>query len=231
MFPPKSMRWTQAKPRPPVTSDLILAAAGPIFARNGYHATTVRQITKAAGVNLAAVNYHFRDKQELYASVLKCAHQAAARTAPADFAGEPSDRLRVFIRMFLGYLLDPQRPAWQGRLIAQEMAQPTPALDRLVAESIQPVRKRIYGILRELIGPRVPEKRVRMVCLSVLGQCLFYVHCREMISRVFPQEWNVQDDIEALAEHIHQFSLAGIAALPRKKKSERSGTSKRKKKP
>lgn len=201
------------------TSHLLLEAAGRIFARRGFHATTVREITKEAGVNLAAVNYHFRDKRELYARVLQHAYQAAARTEGADFAGTPRERLRVFIRMFLGYLLDPNRPDWQGRLIAEEMAHPTEALDRLVEESVQPVRKRIQSIVRDLLGPEATASSVRMACFSIIGQCLFYVHCREMTGRLFPEERRVPRDIETLAEHVFQFSLAGLKELHRQQKS------------
>jgi AcrR family transcriptional regulator len=204
------------------TRELILSAAGRIFAKNGFHATTVRQITREAGVNLAAVNYHFRDKQELYVSVLKRAHQAAANTEAADHAGTPRQQLRTFIRMFLAYLLDPKRPQWQGSLIAREMAQPTPALDRLVAESIEPVKRRIAGIVRELLGPDVPETRVGLSCLSIIGQCLHYVHCREMISRLFSKGSGVPRDVETLTDHIYAFSLAGLNAMKKREKSEAS---------
>ena len=201
------------------TRELILNAAGRSFAENGFHATTVRRITREAGVNLAAVNYHFHDKHELYISVLKRAHQAAAITAAADRAGTPRQQLRTFIRMFLAYLLDPKRPAWQGSLIAREMAQPTQALDRLVAESVEPVKRRIVGIVRELLGPGVPQPQVNLACLSVMGQCLHYVHCREMISRLFPEERRVPRDVETLAEHIFKFSLAGLNAMKKREKS------------
>src|SRR5476649_1450399 len=96
------------------TREHILNSAGRIFAQNGFHATTVRQITREAGVNLAAVNYHFRDKQELYLSVLKRAYQSASSTAAADLAGPAPARLRTFIFSFLAYLLDPKRPQWHG---------------------------------------------------------------------------------------------------------------------
>jgi AcrR family transcriptional regulator len=208
---PKSLRSSPGR----ATPELILEAAGPIFARHGFHATTVRQITHAAGVNIAAINYHFRDKQELYVNVLKKAHQAAARTAEADFAGTSRERLRAFIRTFLSYLLDPKRPEWHGELIAREMSQPTQALDRLVEESILPVKKRIYGIVKELAGPGVLEASLRMACFSVIGQCLYYVHCREMIARLFPQGKRSTRDIAALAEHIFRFSEAGLKTLRR----------------
>jgi AcrR family transcriptional regulator len=195
------------------TREILLEAAGRIFAQNGFRAATVRRITREAGVNLAAVNYHFRDKRELYTSALKHAHQVAARTAGADVAGTPEKRLSVFIQGFLGYLLDPDRPAWQGRLIAREMAEPTRALDRLVEESVLPVKRRIAGIVRDLLEPRAPEAQVRMACCSVIGQCLFYVHCREMIARLFPDQRHDLQDVDALTDHIFRFSRAGLAAM------------------
>jgi TetR/AcrR family transcriptional regulator, regulator of cefoperazone and chloramphenicol sensitivity len=206
------------------TREQILEAAGEIFAKQGFHATTVRQITRKAGVNVAAVNYHFHDKHELYVSVLKRAHQAAAKTAEADLAGTPEERLRTFIRMFLGYLLDPQRPEWHGSLIAREMAQPTQALDRLIAESIEPVRQRIGGIVQSILGPGAAKTQVSLSALSVIGQCLHYVQCRETISRLFPKGSHVYRDVEILTEHIFQFSLAGLKALrvPTKSKPRRA---------
>jgi AcrR family transcriptional regulator len=198
------------------TRELILNAAGRIFAQNGFHATTVRQITREAGANLAAVNYHFRDKQELYLSVLKRAYQAASNTAEADLPGPPRQRLRIFIHMFLAYLLDPKRPQWHGVLIAREMAQPTPALDRLVDESIRPVKHRISGIVREFLGPDASETRVGLSCLSIVGQCLHYVHCRETLSRLFPKASELPRDVETLTEHIFEFSIAGLNAMKKR---------------
>ena len=56
--------------RPPVTKNRILAAAEALFMEHGFEATSLRAITTAAGVNLAAVNYHFGSKEELFQSVL-----------------------------------------------------------------------------------------------------------------------------------------------------------------
>lgn len=52
------------------TRTLLLAAARPLFARQGFAGTSVREITRAAGVNLGAVTYHFGSKQALYEEVL-----------------------------------------------------------------------------------------------------------------------------------------------------------------
>lgn len=53
------------------THDRILDAAEALFAEQGLHVTTLRQITQSAGVNLAAVNYHFGSKQALLLAVFR----------------------------------------------------------------------------------------------------------------------------------------------------------------
>ena len=63
------------------TRDKILNAAGEVFAEQGFEGATIRAITERAGVNVAAVNYHFRDKAELYTRVVvdACSARAAWR--------------------------------------------------------------------------------------------------------------------------------------------------------
>src|SRR5258708_40373917 len=52
------------------TKARILDAAEHLFMEHGFEATSMRQLTSAAGVNLAAVNYHFGSKEELFQAVL-----------------------------------------------------------------------------------------------------------------------------------------------------------------
>jgi AcrR family transcriptional regulator len=53
----------------PGTKERILDAAEQLFAEHGFDATSLRMITTAAQVNLAAVNYHFRSKEALVQAV------------------------------------------------------------------------------------------------------------------------------------------------------------------
>ena len=58
------------RPKRP-TKDKIMDAAEKLFARRGFHGTSVRDITGAAGVDLSLVNYHFGSKKELLAAVIE----------------------------------------------------------------------------------------------------------------------------------------------------------------
>src|SRR5690349_6688442 len=91
----------------------LLEAAGEIFAEKGFKGATVREIIDRAGVNIAAVNYYFRDKERLYIETVK--HAACGE--PEDMrlewppATSPVVKLRDFIRFQLRKFLDPSRPA------------------------------------------------------------------------------------------------------------------------
>src|SRR5258706_14091939 len=52
------------------TKTRILDAAEQLFMEHGFEATSLRQLTSSAAVNLAAVNYHFGSKEELFQAVL-----------------------------------------------------------------------------------------------------------------------------------------------------------------
>ncbi|ROO88291.1 TetR family transcriptional regulator [Actinocorallia herbida] len=51
--------------------DRLLDAAGLLFAEHGYDAVSVRAVNKAAGMNPAAVHYHFGSKEALATAVLE----------------------------------------------------------------------------------------------------------------------------------------------------------------
>jgi len=52
------------------TKDRILYVSEELFAENGYHATSIRDITRRAGVHIGSVNYHFSSKEGLFQAVI-----------------------------------------------------------------------------------------------------------------------------------------------------------------
>ncbi|MDR3562438.1 MAG: CerR family C-terminal domain-containing protein [Negativicutes bacterium] len=201
------------------TRQRLLAAAGEVFARQGFRNATIREICRRARANLAAVNYHFGDKERLYLAVLVDAHTRAREKYPLFSGGSgempPALRLRAFIHDLLFSLLDEGMPAWYGKLMAREMIEPTTALDTLVENMLRPMAGKLGAIVRELLGAGVTDDQVRYCQLSIVSQCVHYRHARPVIQRLFPQQHYEPADIQALVDHITRFSLSALQGLAR----------------
>jgi len=194
------------------TRQRLLEAAGEVFAEHGFRDTTIREICERAKANIAAVHYHFGDKEELYAAVFTYARSCAVAlfegevppTAPAE------ERLRVFVRAVLTRFFDEGRPAWLGKLVAQEMIDPTKALDSLINEQIRPNSERLKAIVRELIGVEIDEQELWHCTFSIASQWLFYFHCGQVVKRLNPDQRFGRQELERLADHITEFSVAAL---------------------
>ncbi len=196
------------------TRQRLLEVAGEVFAEQGFRAATVREICKRAGANLAAVNYYFRDKENLYLTFLRYSFDKVIKAYPPDLDLKPGanaeQRLRTFILSFLLRILDGDRLAWYSKLMAREMIEPTPALDVMTEEAFRPMNNMLTSILEDILGDKVSQEALNLCKASIAGQCLLYYHARPVISRILPEQKYGRGDIERLAEHITRFSMAAL---------------------
>lgn len=193
----------------------ILEAASALFADHGFRRVTVRDICRAAGVNLAAVNYHFGDKAHLYREVGEAAIEAIRGTteeARREGAGRPAEeRLHVFLRTFVRRLLASGQPHVQ-RLLQREMYESTGLLDRLVEQAIRPRLEYVSTIVAELLHCPAEDPRVLRCVFSIQSQAFATVPNPIGARLGFAP---TPKDAEAIAVHITRFSLGGIRALRR----------------
>jgi AcrR family transcriptional regulator len=195
------------------TRQRLLEAAAEVFADGGYRRATIAKICRRAGTNIAAVHYHFGDKQGLYAAVFDYAQRRASREdATVDEAASAEDRLRTHVATFVGRLLDPQRPAWISRLLAHELIEPTQVLDRLVRNRMRANHQQIAGAIGELLGAAATPETVRLCTLSVVSQCVFYRNSAAVVTRLYPEIVPAKE-VERIADHVTQFSLAAIRGM------------------
>lgn len=197
----------------------LLNAAGEVFAERGFKDATVRDICSRAGANVAAVNYHFGDKNRLYSALLKYADHIASERHPEfpEHVGSmaPEARLTVFVRQFVSRAFDPTAPAWHERLIAREMIEPTHAMHDLIRDRIKPRAVALQGLIRELLGSRATDVDVQLAACSIIGQILMYHKCRVMMKELMPaipinDANTTPETVERIAQHITAFSLAAI---------------------
>lgn len=119
-----------------ITRRRVLKAAERLFAERGFEATSVRAIVAKAGVNQAAVNYHFGGKDGLYREVLRAAigalteHQLAR--APETKAMPREEALREFIRHQLRPLVARDELSRHISIFNWEAVRPTAVYRKLV---------------------------------------------------------------------------------------------------
>lgn len=200
----------------------LLEAAGEVFAEVGFQVATVREICGRAGANVAAVNYHFGDKETLYAQVIYYAHQKAYEKYPP-FLNVPPEapaekRLHAYIHSLLLRIFEKDGSAWHGRVMLREMIEPTAAFQALIDERMRPMAAALSQVVAGIMKCSVDEPRVRLCALSVVSQCVFYHHCRPIINHLYPDQ-QIQNarDIARLADHITEFSLAAMRNMPANK--------------
>lgn len=209
------------------TAQRVLEAAGPIFAEKGYEAATVRDICSRAGVNLASVNYHFGDKQQLYLDTVTLAHtllleQVPPARWPPD--ASPRSKLAAFIHAMLTRMLGRRQLGWQTRLLVREMLHPTIACKPLVRDFIRPQLDQLLEIIDELLPDNVSQQRRYQMAFSIVGQCLHYRVAREFVALLIPHRQRVAHySIDQLADHITEFSLAALDGMGRTARRRASG--------
>jgi len=189
----------------------LLEAAEEVFAAKGFDGATIRDICDRAGMNIAAVNYHFGDKERLYMECVKHAHacsSAGAQLPEWEPGTPPVEKLRVFIRTMLRQMHGPVR-ASSLQLMMREMANPSPAAEAVVAQFIRPMAHGLYAIVTEMF-PDLPEKTRLMIAFSVVGQCLFYRQNRKVSELLFDKERIETLDLESVTEHVSKFTLAAL---------------------
>ena len=194
------------------TRQRLLEAAGEVFAAKGFQAATVRDICGLAGVNLAAVNYHFGDKQRLYVEAVKQAHGSGGKHAPPQWPSDmpPETKLRHYIEQMLVRLLDATRLAWHAQLMAREMTQPTEACTELVESYIRPGYELLNEILTELLPPDTSDTQRHLVAFSIVSQCLYFMIGEPVAVRLVGQEEFGTYDVARLSDHIARFSLSAL---------------------
>ena len=207
----------------PDTRKRLIAAASTLFAERGFHGTKARDIAARAGVNLAAGNYHYGSKKELYLEVLRAEfaetrallkRRGAIRAATE--MGRLSRRqvvglLRARARVMLAMLIGPPAGV-HGTLMLREMTDPSEALPVIVEEFIRPMKQEIEDIVAHL-EPGLARGDVERCAFSIVAQALFYRFTMPATLKMWGLRQYPRLLGRQLADHITEFSLGGLERL------------------
>jgi len=202
------------------TRDRLLDVAEELFAAKGYAGTSVRDITARAGSNLAAVNYHFGSKHNLYREALlrrlgRIRRQRLVALEAASLRNHTEAGLAPVLTAFAETFLvtareapPEQRPAL---LLMRELIDPQLPPDMVETELVEPVQQALTTAMAAH-APRLPERTVQLAAQSFLAQLVHVLHARRLAPGVDDGDSETLDPSE-LVHHIVRFTIAALERL------------------
>ena len=204
------------------TKTRILDAAEALFMEHGFEATSLRSITAAAGVNLAAVNYHFGSKDELFQAVLtrRLDPMNQARVALLDKLESDAVVHPLSCEQILTALLTPALSLARDRelggqnflkLLGRAYADPAPFIRQFLSEQYAQMIARFKAAFGRAL-PQLPRKELSWrlhFIMGALSYTLAGTDALKLIAELNPLE---TDNDEILLRRLAPFLLAGLTA-------------------
>ena len=202
----------------PDRKQAILLAAEKLFAQQGYHGVTIRQIAQEAGVPLALVGYYYGAKQELFYAIF--AHWGGtieARLAALAQAREqaPSKRLAAIIDAFISPVLQlraSEEGEYYALLVARELGHASLESDRVLRDFFDPLAHAFIDALHAAL-PHASRSEVAWAYQFALGSLLHHISDKR-IERLSRSNATAADpEVQPM---LARFIAGGIrAALPK----------------
>lgn len=206
-------------PRAPVppTPARLLDAAERLFATRGYAATSVRDITRAAGCNVAGINYYFGSKDELYRQVFARRLTSLRADRVNAFRGlRPSpphaldDVLGTFARGFLAPLASQGDGRLTVELMVRELVEPHLPAGMFRTTFADPIERAAATAFCAAV-PGLSPSSARRCVRSLIAQLVHEIHVmRRQSPPPAPAAW--RSGLADSVDHIVRFSAAGIRA-------------------
>jgi AcrR family transcriptional regulator len=198
------------------TKQRILGAAEELFARHGFAGASLRRVTAAAKVNLAAVNYHFGSKENLIEEVFRRRlDELNARRLErlAAIAGKDATTLEQVLEAFIGPALEQSLDRRGGgafvRVLARAYAEQDERLRAFLSQNYGHVLKQFAAEFGRLL-PHLPKEELYWRLDIVAGALTYAMADFGVIKR---KEGETEKHYrERAAEHLVRFAAAGLRA-------------------
>ena len=209
----------------------ILDAAGEVFCAFGFHGASIRDVTQKAGVNLAAVNYHFRDKKSLYCAVLtrglRPINQArlSQLKIASEKAGENPVPLAHLMDIFARPIFELHGDFEHGgthllQLLGRCVLQPLPFVEEFLKANLHPTTARFARAIRRHVPTLSPEDFLWRISFIVgaMHHTLATMHRMKELTGGICQN----NDSAGASRHFANFAIATLTAPATRPASETS---------
>jgi AcrR family transcriptional regulator len=202
----------------------IIESAESLFSMRGYHGTSIRDVIRKAKVNLAAVNYHFGNKESLYCEILRRRLRSMNQgrlekfKSAIDLAGDKPIPLALIIDIFARPLFEQsdsakEKNARSSRLIGRSIVEPLPFAEELLAAELHLTTTHFARAIRRHAPSLRPAEfmwRLNFV-IGAMHHTLATMHQMTALTRGLCQN----DDFEGALCHFTQFAVDTFTVPPR----------------
>jgi AcrR family transcriptional regulator len=198
------------------TRALLLKHAEALFLAHGFEGVSIRQITEASDANVAAVNYHFNGKTNLYREVLAQRLEGITLEKLTLLKNldeqRPAATIEQILHSYIYSYFDAHFSSPDSdrllQIIYREMAPDAVAGDLVAERLVIPIQQAFQKIIMKTC-PDLNGDHISRCISSITGQVLHFIRAREVLKGIRSEEQN-QTFIEDTVQHITQFSLRGI---------------------
>ncbi|MEW6712328.1 MAG: TetR/AcrR family transcriptional regulator, partial [Candidatus Riflebacteria bacterium] len=187
------------------TRQLILDTAGELFADYGMKGTSIKMIADASKQNIAAANYHFGSKKNLYIDTIK--HVVEKLSENSDLSKEKVSaknfdvELEKYVKSRAKILLSGSNPPWYGCLIVRALQEAPKNVQEMALEFFKPEVEFLEEMAKAVKG-KIKPLAAKMWAYTVISQVIFYVFARKMILLAVGKKSYTPDFIEEVVQHI-----------------------------
>lgn len=196
------------------TAEAILDAAEPLFGSQGFAATTIKQIGKAAGLNPALIYYYFGSKEDLYRALLNrlfgtLTQRGAERLATVS---SPEEAIRTLLGLQSEIM---SRSPSLPRILAREMADHGAAhAQEGIAHLSATLFSRLHALIQhgQAAGTIRADVDARFAAVSTVSLVPYFHIAMPAVAILMDQGGEItQEQMEAYARHAAEFALAALA--------------------
>jgi len=201
------------------TCTRILDAAEELFMLHGFEGTSMRQLTARAGVNLAAVNYHFGSKHALIEAVFRrrldpmnAERVAELERLEANGSLSPESIIRAFVRPGLRMIEDAKGGGRNFiRLLGRTFSEPAKSVRALIGQMYGPAMQRYKGALERAL-PQMPRDELVWRMHFMFGTLAYTLAATDTVQLIAGCKPEDRYDARLLEDRLTAFLAAGLLA-------------------
>nr|WP_295462697.1 CerR family C-terminal domain-containing protein [Mesorhizobium sp.] len=171
----------------------LIRASLVLFGRQGFDATTTREIAAAAKANVGSIAYHFGGKEGLHAACAQhivdtirgiAGEAVEVPEAAPDITPEQATMiLEGALSRMVSFIVARPEGGEIVQFILRELNRPTAALNTIYFGVFEPVHKRLCAIWSAATGDEPDSERTRLTVFTLVGQIVYFRIGREAVSR------------------------------------------------